>query len=121
MGIVQALIAAAGLGLAAAALIALPRRPLVPVVVTLVGMASLVVLAISWGSQPCQTDPAGCGMQRGFEGMILWAVGALLAVGVLAAIGWRVVAGRDAKLKARILALITGVLLGCLVGIGSTF
>ncbi|MEQ5872714.1 hypothetical protein J4E08_22915 [Sagittula sp. NFXS13] len=121
MSFIAALIAAAVLGTVAASLVALPRRPLVPVVVTLTGMGSLGALSLSCASQSCQSDPAGCGMQRGFEGLVLWAAAAPLAVGVLTAIAWRIVAGQEANLKARIVALVTMALLICVLGFSITF
>lgn len=121
MSFIAALIAAAILGTVAAFLIALPRRPRVPVVVSLIGIGSLGVLSFSWASQSCQSDPAGCGMQRGFEGMILLAAAAPLAVGVLTAIAWRIVAGQEATLKVRMMVLVAMMGLICLLGFSTTF
>ncbi|WP_010140701.1 hypothetical protein [Oceanicola sp. S124] len=105
MGFTEALIAAAGLGSVAMSVIALPRRPVGPVLVALIGAGVLAALSYDWGSQPCQSDAAGCGMQRGFEALVVGAAAAPLAIGVLAAIAWRILAGREATLKTRLLVL----------------
>lgn len=117
----EALITAAGLGILATPFVALPRRPLVPTLVALVGLGILGALAVQWGSQPCQSDPAGCAMQRGYEGLMVWAAAVPLAVGIVSAITWQAVAGQDASLKIRLCTLITILLLMCVLGIFSTF
>jgi Flp pilus assembly protein CpaB len=94
---------------------------MIPALVALVGMGFLGALAVQWGSQPCQSDPAGCAIQRGYEGMVIWVAAAPLAVGIVSAITWRVVAWQDASLKVRLGALITIVLLICFLGVISIF
>jgi len=116
MDLITGMIFAAIVGLAGAAIIALSRSVAVPVATMGLGLAALVAIGVLRAAQPCTGDAAGCGMSRGFEALMLLTVGAGLIAGGIAAIGWRLAAGRDARMRARIIALVLSLLLLALIG-----
>lgn len=106
MGVIEGLILSALAGLAGAGVAALSRSPWVPALIVGLGLAGLVILGISLALQPCTGDAAGCGMTRGFQGIMLFVAGTPLVAGGMAAAGWRLVAGRDAGMQPRIIAFL---------------
>ena len=98
------LILGGGLFLLLYSLVALPRSAMISATVVGLGIIGIAALGYSFMSTPCTSDPAGCGMSRGYEGLILMGLGTPLLGGSLAAIGWRALAGRDAGLGHRLLA-----------------
>lgn len=88
------------------AVIALARPIWVPVAGVILGAGLMTALALGTLGQPCNSDPAGCGMARGFEGLILMLGVFVLLSAALAAIAWRLAAGRGAGIGPRLLAMI---------------
>jgi hypothetical protein len=93
------------LGLAGMVLSTLARSVWVPIVVSGGGLAALLVFVLRTIAGGCTGDAAGCGMSQGLIGISAYLCGLPLVFGGLAAIGWRIAAGRQAPMKTRLKAL----------------
>ncbi|MCO6385133.1 hypothetical protein [Oceanicola sp. 502str15] len=103
--------------LAAMLATALARPVAVPLAIVGLGGAILAFMGYSMNTSPCTGDAAGCGMSSGFEALILMSVAAPLVCGALAAVLWRLVAGREAGLGTRLLSIVVSAVLLTLVGL----
>ena len=106
MSFVEALIPFALILLPGFAVIALARPLWVPVAGVILGASLLTALALGTMGQPCTSDAAGCGMARGYEVLALMLGVFILVAAALAALGWRLAAGREAGLGPRLVAMI---------------
>ena len=106
MDLIVGMLGAGGLGLAAGLAVALVRRAWIALALFAAGAALLAALFHGWSTTPCTSDAAGCGMSRGFEALILFSAAAPLGCGALAALGWRLFAGAQAGIGARLLAFL---------------
>lgn len=115
MELIVAMLGAGAIGLAAGLTVALSSRARIALAVLTAGVALLAALSFNWGSTPCTSDAAGCGMSRGFEALMLFSAAVPLASGALAALLWRMVPGPGARIGARLIAFLIAAVVVALV------